>query len=140
MGLNAERDGTFAWWVEGGLFIENYPDKNGWISPMLKSFYYYGERNYNKTATSEQAVWVGVIVSMLGVIFIKKHEMNNKVAALMLSILGLTTFELLFESRARYLHIYTPIYICLSILGLKNMVYEVAKLKQSICLKFKTKK
>lgn len=124
-------DGTFAWGVEGNFYKKLYPDKNSWISPMLKSFFYSGRKNYDKTSTFQQAIWIGVIVSMLGLLFIKQCCMNNKIAVLMLSILGLTVFELLFESRARYLYIYAPIYIILSILGLKNVVFQVTKLKQS---------
>lgn len=36
----------------------------------------------------------------------------------MLSVLGLTLFEQLFEARARYLYSYTPVYILLAAMGL----------------------
>jgi hypothetical protein len=114
-------DGTFAWSMEGGFYKELYPDRNERISPLLKSYYYIDGRNYGKTSTFQQAVWIGIIVAMLGLINTRKYQLNNKITVLMLSILGLTAFQLLFEARARYLYIYTPIYICLSVLGLKNI-------------------
>ncbi|MDP4144984.1 MAG: hypothetical protein Q8936_10965 [Bacillota bacterium] len=118
-------DGTFAWGAEGNFYAELYPDKNSWLSPMLKSFFYSGRKNYIKTSTLEQSIWVGTIVSMLGIILIKRNQMNKEIAVLMLSILGLTAFELLFEARARYLFIYAPIYISLSTVGLKSIVYNI---------------
>jgi hypothetical protein len=66
---------------------------------------------------------------MLGLIFTEKRQMNNKIVVLMLAILGLTAFELLFEARARYLYIYAPIYLILSMLGLNKVVFTIAKLK-----------
>jgi integral membrane protein (TIGR03766 family) len=121
-------DGTFAWSEEGGFYNELYADKNKWISPALKSYYYSNRSNYKKTSTLQQAVWIAAVVSMLGLIFIKKQQMDRNTAVLMMAILGLTFFQLLFEARARYLYSYAPIYICLSILGLKNIVFIVKKI------------
>lgn len=128
-------DGTFAWSLEGNFYSKTYKDKNNWLSPVLKSFYYSSGGNYGKTSTFEQAIWIGIIVSMLGLILIKKEYIDSKIAILMLSILGLTAFELLFEARARYLYIYAPVYISLSMLGLKNTVHKAMKLKQYVYLK-----
>ena len=133
-------DGTFAWSLEGGFYKEKYDDKNAWISPILKSCYYNDGKNYNKTSTFEQAVWIGIILSMLGSIFIHKHSIDNKIAVLMLTVMGLTVFVLLFEARARYLYIYSPIYIVLCTLGLKNMVIKIKTLRQNAYLKYKNKK
>lgn len=41
---------------------------------------------------------------------------------MMLSIIGLTIFELLFEARARYLFTYAPVYIILGTLGLWKLL------------------
>ncbi len=38
---------------------------------------------------------------------------------MLLSVVGLTLFELLFEARARYLFTYVPIYILLALYGLQ---------------------
>jgi hypothetical protein len=109
-------DGTFAWAEEGSFYVKMY-DQPGWISPMLKSFYYSTGNNYKKTSTMEQAVWIGTLLAMLGLMV---RRIDHNIAVLMLSILGLTAFELIFEARARYLYIYAPIYICLGMLGLRN--------------------
>ena len=40
----------------------------------------------------------------------------------MLSIIGLTIFELIFEARARYLYTYVPLYIILAAAGVQKIV------------------
>ena len=122
-------DGTFAWSGEGHFYNETFPDKNQWMSPTLKSYYYSTGSNYGKTSTVEQMIWVGVIFFMLGVVWIKKQQLDKRIVVLMLTIIGLTVFELLFEARARYLYIYAPIYISLSIIGLQHILNRVKKLK-----------
>ena len=51
------------------------------------------------------------------------HASKNKYfCTIMLSILGLTIFELLFEARARYLFTYAPLYIILAVLGFSQWI------------------
>lgn len=51
------------------------------------------------------------------------HASKNKYfCTIMLSILGLTIFELLFEARARYLYIYAPLYIILAVYGFRQCI------------------
>ena len=62
---------------------------------------------------------------MLGIVFIKKNQLDKRIVVLMMSLVGLTIFEMLFEARARYLYIYAPIFITLSIIGLKNIKFQI---------------
>ena len=55
----------------------------------------------------------GALGALLGL-----KKLRTQTAAAMLSILGLTLFEQLFEARARYLYSYTPVYILLAAVGL----------------------
>ena len=63
-------------------------------------------------------VWM---CTLLLSVFSIRSKGTPKESILMLSIIGLTLFQLLFEARARYLFIYTPIYIILAILGIHNI-------------------
>ncbi|MGB4590311.1 MAG: hypothetical protein WBI17_13930 [Clostridiaceae bacterium] len=118
-------DGTFAWSVEGGFYMETYEDKDPLISPRLKSFYYFGEKNYGITSTVEHAIWVLTILSLLGLAFMGKTKLDPRLSVLMLSLIGLTMFELIFEARARYLYIYAPIYLVLGAVGLKSILQRM---------------
>ena len=40
----------------------------------------------------------------------------------MITIIGLTLFELIFEARARYLFAYVPLYIILAVCGIKFLL------------------
>lgn len=120
-------DGTFAWSQEGGFYMETYEDKDPRISPLLKSFYYDAGENYRITSTLQQVLWVAVLISLLGLIFIDKLKPDNRLLVLMLALIGLTMFELIFEARARYLYIYSPFYITLSVVGLRNILYRFRK-------------
>lgn len=46
---------------------------------------------------------------------------------LMLSIAGLTLFEVLFEARARYLYTYAPVFCILAAIGIEKLNSEIKK-------------
>ena len=46
-------------------------------------------------------------------------------AIVMLSLIGLTVFELLFEARARYLYTYAPLYILLASAGTQKICERI---------------
>lgn len=119
-------DGTFAWGEEGQFYTQLFDNQSA-ISKFLKSFYYNDGDNYYILSTFEQAIWIAVIFSMLGIVFIKKNELDKRIVVLMMSLVGLTIFEMIFEARARYLYIYAPIFITLSILGLKKTKDRVTR-------------
>ena len=69
--------------------------------------------------TVKQIIWVfvmgAVAVSGLG------KENRQEVIVLMLSIVGLTLFEVLFEARARYLYTYAPLFCILDASGIEKL-------------------
>ena len=117
-------DGTFAWGEEGQFYNQLFDNPSA-ISKFLKSFYYNDGAHYYILSTFEQAIWIAVIFSMLGIVFIKKNKLDKRIVVLMMSLVGLTIFEMIFEARARYLYIYAPIFIILSIIGLKNIKFQI---------------
>lgn len=119
-------DGTFAWGEEGQFYNQLFDNPSA-ISKFLRSFYYNDGGHYYILSTFEQAIWIAVIFSMLGIVFIKKNELDKRIVVLMMSLVGLTIFEMIFEARARYLYIYSPIFIVLSTLGLKNIIKFLKK-------------
>lgn len=72
-------------------------------------------------------IWL-TIVSLN--IFSGRKLPNNSICVIMLSILGLTLFELLFEARARYLFTYAPLYIILAIYGFQNIILKLVAFGQ----------
>jgi len=112
-------NGTFSWAAEGGFFLEVFPPKATPICEFLRGLYYTGQygdigKYYILWSNFEQMIWLTIIFLN---VFAWHATKNNRVCVIMLSILGLTLFELIFEARARYLFTYIPLYIILSLYG-----------------------
>ena len=121
--LTVYNDGTFAWGVEGSFYVYVPENPNTKASRMLRGIYYTNEQGvYSKYfALFEQIVWMTVISFGVLAAFTGSSVKNKRaLTALMLTVIGLTVFELLFESRARYLYTCAPIYCILTTFGLKN--------------------
>ena len=128
-------DGTFAWSEEGHFYDEILEIKNEWMSPFLRSYYYKSGGNYLKTSTFQQMIWVGIIVFMLGIGLLKKMRLDSNLAVQMLSIIGVTIFVMIFEARARYLYIFSPLYIILGTIGLREFRGLFQKCYSLVCQK-----
>lgn len=107
-------DGTFTWAGEGTFFYLIREETDPILSPWIRSFYYRDGENYALFTTFEQAVWLGVL---LLTVFSAFSQPNAGRAVTALSLLGMLAYSILFETRARYLFIYGPYYILLSVLG-----------------------
>jgi hypothetical protein len=115
--------------MEGGSFLEVYEERNDTLSPWLRSFYYEDGENHNYLATWLQLVWLVTLalgmVSGAALFFggrqTPEEAGHESVLILMLSVVGITAFELLCEARARYLFIYAPVYVILAAMGWKAL-------------------
>ncbi len=116
-------DGAFAWGDEGGFWAEFYERKNNYMSGMIRSLYYEGEKNMHYMETYMQFFWVWVLCFM-GAAALKKEKTRAENAG-MLSVLGLILFQLLFEARARYVYCYAPIMLVLAAAGFVKFVEKV---------------
>lgn len=56
-----------------------------------------------------------------------RQEIGDGFCVLMLSVIGITLFQLIFECRARYLYLYSPFYVLLGISGIWYMLQHVKK-------------
>lgn len=121
--LTNYNDGTFCWGGEGIFYREILPEENGILAPLMRNIYYgpgeiytgeYG-RYYGLWSNTVQAVWMLILVLALICAFVRREK---GFSVLMLSVIGLTVFELIFEARARYLFCYLPLYIALAAAGL----------------------
>lgn len=117
-------NGTFSWGAEGVFFFEIFDPKNTPICGFLRSLYYAGEyadigKYYVLWSNFEQMIWMTILFLNIFTWHVPK---NKYFCTIMLSILGLTIFELLFEARARYLYIYAPLYIILAVYGFRQCI------------------
>lgn len=117
--LTNYNDGTFCWGGEGTFYIKLLSNKTSIFAKFLRSIYYNG-KYYNIFYNFELMIWLAII--FLGMITAIRSEKKQLIATVMLSIIGLTLFELLFEARSRYLYTYAPMYILLAAVGAQQIV------------------
>lgn len=116
-------DGTFAWGMEGEFFSRWIEDKDELLSPYLKSIIHTGGSRYPAYQTAMQCVWLALLMgSALCALLSSGNEKDDALSVAMLSLIGLTLFQLIFEARARYLYIYAPYFVLLGVMGVWHAV------------------
>ena len=131
--LSNYNDGTFAWYREGNFFVE-IPEKDSLAAKLLRRFYWWnqvGEENmYQVFASIEQVVWFFVLLCIAGCV-LPGCKINNVEGLLALTLIGVSLFLLLFECRARYLYIFSPLYVVLAGIGLDKINYFLHDLRRN---------
>lgn len=125
-------DGTWAWGAEGGFYSKVFEDKNQWISPFLKSIYYYDGSRYGFFLSYSQTMWMLLLAGCFLTFLFRGKKIEGVVLVMMLSVVGLSLFEMIFEARARYLYCYVPIYILLAYTGLENLWGKLQRRKRNV--------
>lgn len=111
-------DGTCAWGMEGTFFQEISDVPNDRMADFLRSVYYTDGEHFGKFAFVAQLIWLTLLqLALCASIHRRGHGYDERISILMLSIIGLTLFELLFEVRARYIYTYVPVLCVLAIIG-----------------------
>ena len=122
--LTNYNDGTFAWSVEGEFYNDMREDVDTVFAPKLKNLYYDYGTDYQVFALTVQLAWITIIVFIFIRTLFAVREKDNEdylYKIMILSLVGLTIFELLFEARARYLYTYVPIYIIVAMYGMRDV-------------------
>lgn len=123
--LTIYSDGTFGWWVEGGFLEGDIEAGHPKLREILCSIYYPDGKYYPLFCNWVQAIWLGVLT--WGLCNAWEKDVKDEVSVLILSVIGLTLFELLFEARARYLFTYGPIYVITAICGIVVVYKKIIK-------------
>ncbi|MCM1124422.1 MAG: hypothetical protein NC416_17740 [Eubacterium sp.] len=116
-------DGTFAWTEEGVFFLGFIDHDNAWSKwfghVMVPENSYEGDNDgkfYPLYRTVMQIMWLFMLAGIPFVVLNMKNLRREK-ACMMLVLGGLLVFVMLFEARARYLYLYSPIFLILSLCG-----------------------
>lgn len=115
-------DGTYAWGQEGDFYFQILPEPNDSAAPFLRSLFYNHGDNYKYWESTQNIIWYTLILGSCYGAFaaIRRREHTPIVTALYLSLLGISAYVMIFESRARYLFIYAPIFLLAATYGLKK--------------------
>ena len=112
-------DGTYAWSQEGNFYSVMFEDRNYVASPFLKSVYYAGGSNYMYFKTFQHCLWLLVLFGSGGacLYFTFAKSSERVTCAAVLSTIGVTLFQTIFEARARYFFIYSPVFLLVALIG-----------------------
>ncbi len=123
-------DGTFAWGNEGE-FYWNIQEKNNGLAKALRNFYYESGTAYPLFQIIAQAAWLLVLCMIPGIFIKGKKAAEQTTAAVMLSILAIICFVMLFEARARYLFLYSPLFILAASIGFERFLEKAQPVNQT---------
>lgn len=125
--LNNYNDGTFAS-LRAGLGISP-AENNSNSAKLLRNLYYTDGKNYQAFAGTEQVIWLFVLISIIFSFLCNKRTLSAE-SLVSLSLIGVSIFLLLFECRARYLFLFSPLYLILAATGIYKLgEYIYSKIK-----------
>lgn len=125
-------DGSFAWGCEGEFYSRWIEYKDEQLSPYLRSIVYTGGSRYKAYQTVLQSIWLallaGCVLCAWSIGKPRHHkESEDEWCVLMLSIIGITLFQAIFEARARYLYLYAPFYVLMGVGGIWYTIKAVMR-------------
>lgn len=120
-------DGTFAWTGEGDFFLEFMDHDNvlsRWFGRvMAPADSYQGEndgRYYPLYRTVMQVFWL-LMLTGIPLTALDMRNCRRDRAVIIFVLTGLMAFVMLFEARARYLYLYSPAFLILSLSGFQAL-------------------
>lgn len=124
-------NGLFNWGADTANCID-IADKDGVFSPLLKSLTRPGGALYPYLAGLSQAIWLALLAAALCCAAayrrLKEGAERDTLCAMMLALVGLIFFEWIFETGARYLFTFAPVYLLLGVFGLAYGIQDAREL------------
>lgn len=117
-------DGTFAWTGEGSFF-ETVPEHDNALFDRYLEVFHPTGKYFTAYCEFAQAVWLFLLFGILFT-FLGNREQDSGKAFLMIVLCGLTLFLMMFEARARYLFLYSPAFLILSLCGYEGLFSAVS--------------
>lgn len=127
-------DGSFgALWdgfpPKGDILWERSP---AFVADTLRKVFYYTSNESIALRAIQHILWFSVLLLAFGGILLRRpNTMNYLQVCLSLSIIGLTAFLTLFETRPRYLFVFLPVFIMLAAINL-GVLREQHQLKRDM--------
>lgn len=127
-------DGSFLVWMEGVAEPRFFFNQ-----PLIKNIrtHFYGT-GMSSTRYVWQVLWMGILIFMIiAIIFniFKQRSLHYKIPwvilGFMITLIGIALYQVLFESRSRYIFLYLPVFILLAGYGalyLVDMIQNRVKL------------
>lgn len=113
-------DGTFGWGTNESFYTEIYPVRGNSLCEILRSWYYGFESLYPYNAVIRQLLWI-IILILVPFAAYKKSILRDDEKVLFLAVLGFMLYLQIFESHARYVFVFAPLFMILAFIGGKTL-------------------
>lgn len=122
-------DGTFSWGNEGA-FYKGLRESDSTFTGIIRNYFYDPEVTSYKSNvftykwfhTLSQGMWMVLLCLILTNSFRQNKKDNPTLYIAELSILAIFMFVMVFEARARYLYLYSPVIVAFAVAGLKPLL------------------
>lgn len=113
-------DGNWGWGTDKSFYKEIYPSRSNGLCTYLRSWYYGFENSYCYNATIRQFIWIMVLIMIPFASFTLK-TLQSEQKVLFLAVLGFMLYLQIFESHARYVFVFVPLFLILAFVGSENL-------------------
>ena len=131
--LSNYNDASWNWENEDRdiFYFEKMEPSTKILSSLLRKLYYSNEPGsfFTVFLNVSQMLWLVVLAASLVSVFAKGREKERSV--IMLTLIGLSLFQVLFECRSRYFYSYVCFYVLLSVMGMKLLADTLAARKSA---------
>lgn len=122
-------DGLFGWGTEIWIW-DYYPSEmagNDGFTKLLRNIFWPAMAFTGKYQTFGQLAWIFCITGIPGICMCPKKE-RSRYAVMTISFLGIFFYQMLFEARARYLVVFWPLLIAVSVCGMWQYARMMSKI------------
>jgi hypothetical protein len=126
-------DGTFCWTCEGTFFYKII-ERGGKITTFVRDLYYPDGKYRLLFSTGVQVLWFVALILLAGIGLLFKNPEYKSVGVILI-ILGISSFVMLFEARARQLYSFLTFFMVGAGIGANSIRLGMNILKQQITKK-----
>lgn len=124
-------DGTFAWTYV--LYYEPFPENmthDNIFAGYMRSLFVPGGANQAQYDTLAELAWIFTLMGVPGIILAKNRKDYYIVFPIL--IIGILTYLMLFESGARYVYIFLPVFVAMCVSGIDRIEAALSDRRKQI--------
>ncbi|MDE6924118.1 MAG: hypothetical protein K2P59_02500 [Acetatifactor sp.] len=118
-------NGTFSWGDEG-VFFFSVPEHDNSLNDVYREVFYPEGKYFTFYCELAQIIWLQILLGIV-LLFLDLKNQTFQKAFLVIVLCGLLTFLMLFEARARYLILYSPAFLILSLHGYEGLFSRILR-------------
>lgn len=107
-----------------GIFFDTVPEHDNPLHDIYSEIFYPEGKYFALYCEFAQVIWMQILLGIVFLFLDLRRETYRK-ALLMIVLCGLLVFLMLFEARARYLILYSPAFLILSLHGYEGLFSRI---------------